>query len=142
MPTAKLTFQAFSPAEFTTYQAWFKDPKLQKFLGSIDEEWLTHILHDTEGVEYAVFQSEELVAVVGLVFGPQEITITNIAVAPDHQNQGLGSQVLRQLVEKEFSANGKSWQAFVDKDNEVALHFFAKNGWLATDEGEMVRYVS
>lgn len=142
-----LTFQKFTPESYPEYKPWFQNEALKKALGDIDKEWLAHITTQTGGVEYAVFHKEQLVGVVGIEFPPPATNlphaITNIAVNPARNGEGIGSAMLSQLPE-ELQLKGDQYIiAYVEKPNLPAQAFFAKNGWqlLESDEGcDMLKY--
>ncbi len=81
----KLRFQIFSVNDYETYKFWFQDHRIKKALYDIDEAWLDFVLNDESGIEYAVFENEEMKAVVGIELPTLEdpfYAIKNIAVNP------------------------------------------------------------
>ncbi len=139
------TFRPFTRSDYLTYKAWFEDPVLEKALGDIDEEWLGYVLDDKTGKEYAIFQDDLLIAVVGITYPtPQHpyYVITNFAVHPSQKNKGMGSIILKDLLEKIPLQKDEYWVAYVEPFNLAAQHFFAKNGWQQQEESEeeMIKY--
>jgi N-acetylglutamate synthase-like GNAT family acetyltransferase len=137
-------FQKFSARDFKTYKAWFKDKTLQKTLGYIDKEWLDYILTDQTGIEYSVFQNQQLIGVIGLNY-PNETeksyVISNIALQPNLKNRGLGSKMLKAFMQKITLKPEEYWVSYVENFNFNAQHFFEKNGWTKINEvDEMIRY--
>lgn len=126
-----MKLELFREDHFQEYQSWFTDIELNKRLGPIDKDWLDHVLNEENGRQYAFTDGKKLVAVAGIIL-PNGLhdyyTLTDMAVCPKFKNQGLGSKVLKQLIEMYHSEN-KSWKAHVDHDNEAAIQFFKKNGW-------------
>jgi len=119
-----LVFQKFQAIHLKEYQLWFKDHDLQFHLGPMNSdndwfEWLEIILTEKNGCTYAVFQEEQLVAVINFVFPDEkspEYFITEFAVCPELRGKGIGKAVLKYL-------------AVVSKKNPKAKRFFQQNGW-------------
>lgn len=125
----------FKREDFEEYQSWFADPELNKHLGpmEIEDSWLEYVLsNNPEGCEYSVFINQKMVAEVGILFPNSDnpsFFITNLAVNPELRNQGIGSAVLKELVQLHPLKVGQSWKAFVDAENHMAIAFLEKNGW-------------
>jgi ribosomal protein S18 acetylase RimI-like enzyme len=99
----------------------------------MEDSWLEHVLsNNPEGCEYSVFIEQKMVAEVGILLPNSDnpsFFITNLAVNPKLRNQGIGSTVLKELVQLHPLKVGQSWKAFVDADNLMAIAFLEKNGW-------------
>jgi RimJ/RimL family protein N-acetyltransferase len=103
----------------------------------MDEEWLEHVLHETDGRQYSVFRGEELIAVIGIKFPTAQYPayyITDFAMKPHLRSKGIGSEVLSELVRLHPLSMGQTWRAFVDIRNPRARAFFEKNEWICTSE--------
>lgn len=142
-----LQFQKFTKEDYPTYKSWFQNKAIAKALGHIDEEWLTHVTTQTDGIEYSVFLDDELVGVVGIQFPPPTTNpgygITNIAVNPARNSEGIGSAILTKLPEALQLTDKQHLIAYVETPNLPAQAFFAKNGWqqVESDEGcDMLKY--
>ena len=144
--TMELTTKPFQSSDFPTYQSWYQDSTIARWLGDIDPPWLEYVLTDTSGSEYAFYREGALVGVIGIVLPDGENphpAITNIAVQPEHVRQGIGSAMLRELIYGEPGAEFAAWFTFVDVDNVAARAFFTASGWRQAgeaDEHDMVRY--
>jgi len=128
-----IEFIPFTEAHFLEYKKWFENDAIKNALGFIDEEWLSYILNDTTGIEYAVLQNNILLAVVGITYPDTKnktYVINNIAVNPGYCGQAFGSLVLKELVLRHPAKENESWMAYVDVNNEPAQKFFIKNGWI------------
>jgi len=136
-----LLFKKFAEEHFQEYQSWFKDKELKTALGGVDEEWLNHILHNEEGIDYAVFENEKMIGVVGVLFPTEKnpyYVLTNIAVHHDLKNMGKGAKILECLFQqKDFKSN--YWLCYVAIENISAQRFFKKNHWIKNElvENEM-----
>ena len=125
-------FQAFAAADFPEYQSWYADHELNQRLGPMDNAWLNDVLTNSAGCTWSVRQSNELVAVIGVVLPDADhpcYCITDFAVKPKLRNQRIGSVVLAQLLQQHELAPHQYWQAYVDQRNPKALAFFTTNGW-------------
>ena len=136
----------FTTQHYPTYRAWYSDPTLAKVLGYVDEEWLHYILTDNKSREYAALQDGQLVGVVGLELPEataHHIAITDIAVHPERRRSGIGTQILQQLPRVITPRPGGGWLAYVDRHNDAAQRFFARNGWSASNEAgdDMIRFL-
>jgi ribosomal protein S18 acetylase RimI-like enzyme len=139
-----LEFLPFESKHFSEFQSWFADPELNKWLGPMeaDDPWLAATLQQTNGQTFGVWESSELVAVVGVTHRNDQhdyLVINQIAVKPEHRNQGLGSRVLSELREV---YPGQAWKIFVDEKNTRAVDFFARQGWVqgSADSEGMVEF--
>lgn len=140
----KLEFKRFKKKDFEAYKSWFSNINIKAALYDIDEEWLDFVLADQTGIEYAVFLKDKMVAVVGIDLSTKDnpsYVIKNIAIEPTRMRQGLGSSVLKELVNLHPLEENESWIAYVEEKNTTALHFFDNNGWKKKKkEDEMIKF--
>lgn len=149
MESEQLIFTKFKPQDFAEYQSWFKDPELNAHLGPMEENdpWLDYILTNNEGVEYSIFNEHQMIAEVGILFPNQQYPsyyITNLAIKPGLRNQGVGSKVLKALINLHPLKGGESWKTAVNANNPKARSFLEKNGWIGLsstpDDANMYDY--
>lgn len=122
----------FKEHDFDEYRTWFDDPWLNKQLGPMDDKWLRHVLTDTASHQFSFLADGELVAVAGLCSPTPEHpfhVITDIAVKPGLQRQGIGLQVVDALLRNSLFAGVSCWRACVMRDNELARRFFERMRW-------------
>lgn len=121
----------FVENDFVQYQSWYDDPMLNTHLGPIDYTWLSAVLEQKDGMEYSYFESDQLAAVVGIVFHPTEHAwvITDIAVNPALRRQGVGARALQAVIEITPMQPPGRWLAYVMQDNTVAQAFFSSLNW-------------
>ncbi|MBI3336260.1 GNAT family N-acetyltransferase [Candidatus Peregrinibacteria bacterium] len=132
-----LQFSTFRVEDFPEYKSWYDDAELNKRLGPMDDEWLSHIMSERDGCEYSIFRDRELVAVTGLTFPTIEhpyYIVTDLAIKPHLRDQGIGSAILHELMRLHALQPGQSWKVFVDIKNPKAKLFFEKNGWICESE--------
>ena len=99
-------------------------------------------LRKTQRSLYLVlFDEDVLTAFIGCWFGKDEAHITNIAVAPLYQGQGIGEALMRLMIDKAYDLGTSEITLEVRTDNAVAQHLYHKLGF---QDGEIRRgyYVS
>lgn len=126
--------EIFKSDDFEAYCSWFEDPDLSRILGPFDDEWLDHVLSEDPPKQFSFFANNKLVAVIGVEQpkrGESAWYITDIAVDPKRQGQGLGRRALNLLFNtfNQKANEPDSWIAFVDAMNQSALGFFESQGW-------------
>lgn len=134
--TSLFTFSAFKAEDFDEYKSWYADALLNKELGPMDDDWLKHVLHAKDGCEYSVFRGTELVAVIGIKYPVEtypDFYLTDFAIKPDLRYQGIGSQILSELMTLHPCKPGQVWKGFINARNTKAIVFFRKNGWNVAD---------
>lgn len=98
-----LEFRRFQEKDFREYTSWFVDAEQDRWLGPLDREWLEAVLSEgkAEGMTWAVFRDETLVAVAETVFDSenQVAAFTGLATKPDLRRQGVGTAVLEKLLD-------------------------------------------
>ncbi|MBX2816912.1 MAG: GNAT family N-acetyltransferase [Saprospiraceae bacterium] len=128
----ELQLRRFLEKDFVEYQHWFKDETMNKALGPMDDDWLRYVMEDENGIQIAIHSQETLISVIGIVPPEKEggpFVISGFAVNPVVQNLGYGTASLHLLL-KEFALQHVSqWICYVASENDVARHFFQKNGW-------------
>ncbi|WP_299453883.1 GNAT family N-acetyltransferase [uncultured Pigmentiphaga sp.] len=126
-----LHLRRFVAEDFATYRHWYADALLDQHLGPMDDEWLAHVLTDTEGEQWAALAGEALVAVVGLSLDPEHEAwvISDLAVDPARRGQGWGRKALLGLLALPAMQQRPNWRAYVADDNPGAQAFFDALGW-------------
>ncbi len=122
-------FARFRRENFLEYKSWYNDADLNKWLGPMDDDWIDYVLSESDGIEYAVYKSEEMIAVIGFKFPTSEYPayfITDFAIKPSMRSKGIGSMILQELVELH---QDMPWYAFIDAANTRVISFFEKNNW-------------
>jgi ribosomal protein S18 acetylase RimI-like enzyme len=61
--------------------------------------------------------------------------VISLAVAPDHRSQGVGSALLRRVVEEALQAGLRSVSLDVALRNEGAIRFYQREGFVTVAEG-------
>jgi Acetyltransferase (GNAT) family len=119
-------------ADWEWIRAWFGDEELNRRLGPLDEEWLEHVLSESDGVQLVVNVTDGTpVALAGCAWDPagSAHAITDLAVCPWMRRSGIGRQALVSVVTWDGHPPTEGWVAFVDPDNHAAFEFFSASEW-------------
>lgn len=76
-----------------------------------------------------VYDGGRLAAFIGMRFNEKEGHVTNIAVSPAYQNQGIATFLLQWMINRSRLAQLKQVTLEVRADNEVAQHLYHKLGF-------------
>lgn len=139
-----MDFRIFKRTNFPVYQEWFADPWLNAALGPMDEEWLEHILLDETGAQYAIFQQQEMIAVLGVVWAHGDAiyhTVSDLAIRPDQRRQGLGQKILNHLIHDLEVPKAKGWITYVEPKNTQAIDFMKKCAWDLVEDPSMYTFI-
>lgn len=141
-----MELRRFTADDWPWVQTWFRDPVLDRELGPMDTDWLDAVLSETHGVQFVATIGGEPVALVGCVWAraPGEPHgITDLAVAPGRQRQGIGSAAIDLVLGWPHHPPCDHWIAFVSPSNHAAASFLASNGWRngGTAGNAMIRFI-
>ena len=81
---------------------------------------------------WGVFAEDELIGFAGYWLILDEGHITNIAVAPKRQNQGVGGVLLQGAINGCLAGGGKFLTLEVRASNQAALHLYEKAGFVSS----------
>lgn len=81
---------------------------------------------------WGVFAEDELIGFAGYWLILDEGHITNIAVAPKRQNQGVGGFLLQGVINRCLAGGGKFLTLEVRASNQAALHLYEKAGFVSS----------
>lgn len=70
--------------------------------------------------------------------GPGEIYIDSIGVSPEHQGKGLGSEILRFLIDEYVVQNHQTLGLLVDENNRDAKKLYLKLGFTPVGEKRLL----
>lgn len=114
-------------------QSWYQDEAIDRELGPLDDEWLEHVLTESDGVQLVIEQRQRPAVLVGCVWDANGIEhgITDIAVDPGRRGAGLGRRAIEVTLGWQGHPPSERWIAFVDPENAAAHRFFTAIGWRA-----------
>jgi GNAT superfamily N-acetyltransferase len=123
--TTNLEIKRFRREDYPEYAAWFVDPELNRHLGPMDLTWLEAVLSqpDAAGATWSVFRETELVAIIETVFDMEHrlpAVIAAFATKPELRRQGIGTQVLQQILLMHRSKGINEHVAYVSIHNPGA----------------------
>jgi RimJ/RimL family protein N-acetyltransferase len=131
-----LQFRRFQLEHYPEYASWFVDPELDRQLGPMDRDWLDAVLSEpeSEGVTWAVFRENEMIAVVETFFDLKNnlsAIITGLAVKPHLRGQGIGTAVLRMILSYHQHRGITKHIAYISIDNLAGRRCAEKAGFVS-----------
>ncbi len=129
-----LKFLPFRREFYDEYASWFSNPELNRHLGPMGNDWLEAVLSEPEsdGATWAVFRDKELVGVVEIKYptGYQmPAGITAVAVKPALRGQGIGSEIVREILSRDHAKGLLDHVGYVSPGNPGAQRFLEKLGF-------------
>ncbi|MFF1946029.1 GNAT family N-acetyltransferase [Rhodococcus qingshengii] len=142
-PVPTLHVRPMRRSDWEWVQQWFEDETLNRELGPLDEEWLIHVLSQSDGVQLIVEENTDSdaaqgnpVALVGVAWGRAEHEeselshgITDIAIDPARRRSSLGRHTIDAVCTWPGHPEVPEWIVFVDQRNAAAFAFFTAIGW-------------
>jgi RimJ/RimL family protein N-acetyltransferase len=130
-----LQFRRFQLEYYPEYASWFVDPELNRQLGPMDKDWLDAVLSEaeSEGVTWAVFRENEMIAVVETFFDLRDqlaVIITGLATKPPFRGQGIGTAVLRMILSYHQHRGITKHIAYISVNNSAGQRCAEKAGFL------------
>ncbi|MCD8326136.1 MAG: ribosomal protein S18-alanine N-acetyltransferase [Lachnospiraceae bacterium] len=111
------------PAVAAIESAVFSEPWSGKsFLEMLEREDTLYLTAVSEG---------KIAGMCGLLIGPYEAELFNVAVAPDLQGKGIAGRMLPELLRRGFERGVREFTLEVRASNRVAIHLYEKNGFVA-----------
>ncbi len=105
-------------------EACFSSPwSRESYRRELEENDLAHY--------WGVFAEDELIGFAGYWLILDEGHITNIAVAPERQNRGVGGFLLQGVINGCLAGGGKFLTLEVRASNQAALHLYEKAGFVS-----------
>jgi GNAT superfamily N-acetyltransferase len=134
-----LQFRRFQQEYYLEYASWFVDLELNRHLGPMDKDWLDAVLSEpeSEGVTWAVFRDNEMVAVVETFFrsgNGSSAVITGLATKPNLRGQGIGTTVLTMILSHHKRKGITNHIAYISINN--------KAGQRCAEKADFVRVTS
>ena len=116
------------------------------------QPWSEDVFNDelvAENRSYLVAEDDRLVGFAGAMVIDEEAHITNLLVAPDHRQQGIGSQLVKGLIEVSIGMGAKHLTLEVRSENSSARRLYSRFGLVPVgarpgyygDEDAMVMWV-
>ena len=136
-------FKKSAADDMRLFQIWSEAPEVQRWV-SIDD-WMAYycaVSSRDDYLLYSVYQNGEIIAFVGAEIKDKKAALCLI-VSPEHQNKGIGTTVLRQLIReaKTLLSNATDLCAGIFPKNHASIRCFQKAGFQKTfrgNDGEMM----
>jgi len=89
----------------------------------------SHLEHPEFAYYLVALEEDKVIGYAGLFFGGDHGQITNISVSPKYQRQGVGSRLLRSIIEFSLATGIVHLSLEVRVDNEVAQRLYSNFGF-------------
>ncbi len=124
-----LRFEKLERKHFEEYQSWFNQPNLNEAMSFPDENWFQYLQgSDVKGI--AVLDDEnQFVAELQIDRDPDGDGYVALTVKPELQNQGIGSQTLKKLLEGHELEGLHRVVAYASTQNEASVKLLEKCGF-------------
>ncbi len=83
----------------------------------------------------AADEEEHILGMCGLIIGPFEAEVMNVAVHPDYRGLGIAGRLMEALLEEGSRRGVQEYTLEVRAGNQAAIHLYERNGFV----GEGVR---
>ena len=115
-------------------------PEISRFI-SIAENYFTYVT-TTESVRFfKIFLDGQLVGAVHLEM-PRNVLFMDIALFPEHQGKGIGTRVLKDVVNGSFGLNFDCIEVSIDENNLHSINLFEGAGFVfKSRDAELLNYV-
>lgn len=103
-----------------------------RFVGNACAVIADAYIYRETSLAYAIYHNDD---VIGLVIldeqgKEQSYEFTDLFIADDYRNQGLGEKAVRAIINHYIGKNAKSIHMQVHQSNEVAIHVYQKCGFV------------
>ena len=99
----------------------------QAYLGACEKDDYAYLV--------AVSDEGKVLGMCGLIIGPYEAEVMNVAVHPEYRGQGISNKLMEALLELGTKKGAKEYTLEVRVGNKAAIHLYEKFGFV----GEGVR---
>lgn len=124
-----LHVRAFRLADAPAIQGWFVAPGLSLPPGPAAANWPQRLVSDHRIVARIAELDGRQVGFVRLDCGPDRVADLTLVVAPGLRRRGLGRLLFQAALQQARQLGLRRLVASVDRDNGVALDFFADQGF-------------
>ncbi|MCD7806379.1 MAG: ribosomal protein S18-alanine N-acetyltransferase [Lachnospiraceae bacterium] len=111
---------------------------------SFSEPWSCEAFREMAAREDALYltavSDEKIAGMCGLLIGPYEAEVFNVAVSPKLRGQGIAGRMLPELLRQGCERGVREFTLEVRASNDAAIHLYEKNGFVT--EGVRPRFYS
>ena len=113
----------------------FDSPSIARFIG-IDPDNYWRYVTQTDGIYfYKIFREDRLVGTVHCETDKRTLYLS-VVVFEDHQNKGIGFEVLCDIIAGKFDIPFDVIRVSIDEDNAASIRLFEKSGFIRTAKND------
>ncbi|MCD8130010.1 MAG: ribosomal protein S18-alanine N-acetyltransferase [Lachnospiraceae bacterium] len=101
---------------------------------SFSEPWsekaFSEMIEREDTLYLTAVSDEKVVGICGLLIGPYEAEVFNVAVAPQMRGQGIAGEMFAELLRRGRERGVENFTLEVRASNQAAIHLYKKNGFV------------
>ena len=118
----------------------YKMPKISQFL-SISDNYFHYVTNTKNVYFYKIYESEKMIGTIHLE-KHENLLHMGILVFPIFQRMGLGTKIIKDILNDIFQLDYERIEISIDEDNTASLRLFENAGFVATSKDhELVNFV-
>lgn len=99
----------------------------------LTEQSLAKELLSESNVYYVAVENENVCGFIGYSDFVSDLSILDVAVASEYKRQGIGTKLIKQVVDDAIIKKRYAVSLEVNETNQTALAFYKKNGFIVTN---------
>lgn len=123
-------FEAITPDNFSILQQLFGDSQ-KDWVSPPDDIWLSRLQNSTDHTAFLVHMLDEPIGYIEIFIESATNHSIRIAITKKYRGQGLGTDVLRDFIEKQ--PTNIVFIAYIEPDNLLSIKVFEKAGFSLSD---------
>ena len=132
-----MIFKKLKKEHQSILQEWLKDKATQEHLGGMLplENFINYLITASDRLPYFVFENELPIGMVDIEFYPKEKTASlSLLINPDLRKKGLGTFLLKSILQLDSFKNYTRLDAFIEPDNIASIKCFQKADFVKMNE--------
>jgi len=125
-----LTFTPINEKNFLTYQSWFVDKGLLRWIEFPTLTWLEYVMNTPGIFAWIIYEEDIALGQIQLDTDKSGVGYVGIVVNPEFQNRGYGKSVLRTLLNRKEVKSLKRIEASIEPDNIASQRCFSGVGFV------------
>ena len=120
--------------------ALYRQPEISRFIHIDGDHYWNYVVGSENVFYYKVYRDELLVAAIHCELS-DPVLYMDIAVFPEHQRQGIGSGILRDIQDGLVLEGFRRIEVSIEESNVASRRLFEKMGFVLTSkEDELILY--